>query len=77
METLVGARFLDPSIKLRDVRNWLEQHRVRVGGLVGGAYDIRKPETIIADAYEKSKEDGNTTARYVHNRAKELLSEHL
>ena len=76
-ETLLMAMDRDPSIKTRDVRSWLEQHRARVGGLTGGAYDIRKPETIIADAYEKSKKDGNTTARYVHNKAKDLLSEHL
>ena len=76
-ETLLTAMARDPSIKPRDVRNWLEQYRTRVGGLTGGAYDVRKPETIIADAYEKSKADGNTTARYVHNRAKDLLSDHL
>ena len=65
-ETLLMAMARDPSIRPRDVRKWLEQHRARVGGLTGGAYDVRKPETIIADAYEKSKADGNTTARYVH-----------
>jgi hypothetical protein len=56
---------------MADVRGWLRRHGERLvgGGLTGGAYDVRKPETIIADAYEKSKADGNTTARYVHRQS--------
>ena len=79
MDTLTAARSRDPSVRKADVRDWLRKHGERLlgCGLTGGAYDVRKPETIIADAYEKSKADGNTTARYVHNRAKDLLSEHL
>ena len=79
MDTLTAARSRDPSVRKADVRDWLRRHGERLvgGGLTGGAYDVRKPETIIADAYEKSKADGNTTARYVHTRAKDLLSEHL
>ena len=79
MDTLTAARSRDPSVRMADVRGWLRKHGERLlgCGLTGGAYDVRKPETIIADAYEKSKADGNTTARSVHNRAKDLLSEHL
>ena len=79
MDTLTAARSRDPSVRKADVRDWLRKHGERLlgCGLVGGAYDVRKPETIKADAYEKSKADGNTTARYVHNRANDLLGEHL
>ena len=57
MDTLTAARSRDPSVRNADVRDWLRRHGERLvgGGLTGGAYDVRKPETIIADAYEKSK----------------------
>ena len=59
MEALAAARAIDPSVRLRDVREWLQRHRERlVGG--GDAEDIEaSKEDYIKMGYDATKEGKN------------------
>ena len=59
MEVLAAARAIDPCVRLRDVREWLQRHRARlVGG--GDAEDIEaSKDDYIKMGYEATKEGKN------------------
>jgi len=57
MEALAAARAIDPSVRLRDVREWMQRHRERLVGGGGDAEDIEaSKDDYIKMGYDATKE---------------------